>query len=189
MTNVLKPTSVKSKIVSVSEKLFTEKGVKTTSLANIANAAEISKGTLYYHYRSKDEIIFDIAEIHMSKIVSEIVYLVHNIPPNTTSQDMLLSVFQKIIGAKTRNTLHLHLLSTVIISNDKLKEKMLTKYKEWINEVMVGIKSFCKDYDDDHIVLSQMIVAILDGYLIQNIIGINSQYLSKTSGILSSIIE
>ena len=37
-------------------KLFTKKGVKETTIKDIAKAAKIAEGTLYRHYKSKDEM-------------------------------------------------------------------------------------------------------------------------------------
>lgn len=44
-------------ILSVSAKLFLEKGFDKTSMHDIAETAGISKGAIYHHFRSKDEII------------------------------------------------------------------------------------------------------------------------------------
>lgn len=42
--------------------LFSSLGVDGTSLADIAKACEISKGTLYYYYQSKDALVCACAE-------------------------------------------------------------------------------------------------------------------------------
>ena len=44
-------------ILSVSAKLFLQKGFDKTSMMDIATAAGISKGAIYHHFKSKDEII------------------------------------------------------------------------------------------------------------------------------------
>ncbi|MGG7060792.1 TetR/AcrR family transcriptional regulator, partial [Clostridium tertium] len=48
---------MKENILLAATKLMTKNGIKNTSLADIAKAVDISKGTLYYHYSSKDDLI------------------------------------------------------------------------------------------------------------------------------------
>ena len=49
-------------ILSVSAKLFLEKGFDKTSMQDIATTAGISKGAIYHHFKSKDEIIKSVME-------------------------------------------------------------------------------------------------------------------------------
>ena len=49
-------------ILSVSERLFLEKGFDKTSMKDIAETAGISKGAIYHHFQSKDEIIEAVME-------------------------------------------------------------------------------------------------------------------------------
>ena len=49
-------------ILSVSAKLFLEKGFDKTSMMDIAKTAVISKGAIYHHFQSKDEIIKSVTE-------------------------------------------------------------------------------------------------------------------------------
>ena len=49
-------------ILSVSAKLFLEKGFDKTGMQDIAKTAGISKGAVYHHFKSKDEIIRSVME-------------------------------------------------------------------------------------------------------------------------------
>ena len=49
-------------VLTVSAKLFLEKGFDKTSIQDIAEAAGISKGAIYHHFKSKDEIIRAVTE-------------------------------------------------------------------------------------------------------------------------------
>lgn len=55
-------TSVREAILSTAGSLFTRRGVHGTSLGDIAAEARLSKGTLYYYYPTKDELIVTIAQ-------------------------------------------------------------------------------------------------------------------------------
>ena len=46
----------KRKIFEASMKLFAEKGYDATSVEEITSVVGVAKGTLYYHFSSKEEI-------------------------------------------------------------------------------------------------------------------------------------
>ena len=54
-----KNDNVKAAILNAAERLLSRQ--PDVSLADIAKEAQISKGTLFYHYRSKTDIILDIS--------------------------------------------------------------------------------------------------------------------------------
>ena len=43
-------------------KLFSEKGFHNTTITQIADAAELGKGTIYWYWRSKEELAFSLVE-------------------------------------------------------------------------------------------------------------------------------
>src|SRR6478752_7646129 len=45
-------------IVAAALQLFSERGYQQTTVADIAEAAEVSKGTLFAYFRSKEDIVF-----------------------------------------------------------------------------------------------------------------------------------
>ena len=64
--------SVRDAILYTASSLFTQKGVHGTSLGDIAAEAKLSKGTLYYYYSTKDELIVTITDdclCHMTDIL------------------------------------------------------------------------------------------------------------------------
>ena len=51
-------TGIQQKIIQISSKKFAKNGFQKTSLSEIAKSAKISKGTLFYHYPSKEDLFF-----------------------------------------------------------------------------------------------------------------------------------
>ena len=51
-------------ILSVSEKLFLEKGYEKTTTQEIVNATGLSKGTLFHHFKSKEDILAGVLDKH-----------------------------------------------------------------------------------------------------------------------------
>jgi AcrR family transcriptional regulator len=55
-----KPISTRDRLVDVSLKLFNERGPDRVTTAQIAAAAEINEGNLYYHFKTKQALILAI---------------------------------------------------------------------------------------------------------------------------------
>ncbi len=47
-------------ILVSAEKLFREKGIKTTKMTDIARDCELGKSSLYFYFKSKDEIVWHL---------------------------------------------------------------------------------------------------------------------------------
>jgi AcrR family transcriptional regulator len=53
----------RERIIGAAWKLFREKGFAETTINDIINEAGISKGTFYYYFRSKDDLLDTLSEI------------------------------------------------------------------------------------------------------------------------------
>jgi AcrR family transcriptional regulator len=62
----------KANILEASIKVFAKKGVAKTKISDIAEAADIGKGTIYEYFRSKDEIFVASFHFFLEKVDSVI---------------------------------------------------------------------------------------------------------------------
>jgi TetR/AcrR family transcriptional regulator, cholesterol catabolism regulator len=60
----------RQEILRTAARLFQEQGYDATSMNDVAAALKLSKGGLYHHFQSKDEILFDIMS-HAMDITEE----------------------------------------------------------------------------------------------------------------------
>ncbi|WP_406414740.1 TetR/AcrR family transcriptional regulator (plasmid) [Streptomyces halstedii] len=60
----------RSKIIRAAAELFEKKGYAATTLSNITDAAAVTKGSLYHHFSSKEQVARELlrAQIPMSRI-------------------------------------------------------------------------------------------------------------------------
>jgi AcrR family transcriptional regulator len=58
----------RSRIQQVALELFTEQGYEATSLREIAERLGVTKAALYYHFRTKDDIIASLVEDRIAKM-------------------------------------------------------------------------------------------------------------------------
>jgi len=60
----------REKIFNAAARLFWRKGYKRTSLNDIARAARVNKGTIYYHFENKMAILFEITVSAIYEIIT-----------------------------------------------------------------------------------------------------------------------
>src|ERR1700754_2882276 len=51
------PNATRDRIISAASKLFYSEGIRAVSVDAVAEKAGLTKRTLYYHFRSKDDLI------------------------------------------------------------------------------------------------------------------------------------
>jgi TetR/AcrR family transcriptional regulator, cholesterol catabolism regulator len=60
----------RQEILRTAARLFQQRGYDATSMNNVAGALKLSKGGLYHHFQSKDEILYEIMN-HAMEITQE----------------------------------------------------------------------------------------------------------------------
>jgi len=158
-------------ILTVASRLISELGIKETSLKKISQEADISKGTLYYYYSAKEDIIYDIADRNLEQITDELIAWVNNVDANVLAETILKTLFEKILEAETRGKLHLYLLNDAITANSSLAEKFEKRYNDWRKTLIFGLNKVLPNKNRDNIALSYLIIALLDGLVIQKMCG------------------
>lgn len=78
----------RNEILDVADKLFTQKGFEGTSTNDILEEVGIARGTLYYHFKSKEDIMDALIERYNNKILSS---------AQAVAKDTTLSVYERII--------------------------------------------------------------------------------------------
>ena len=158
--------NMKEKILLTSIDLMTKNGINNTSLADIAREVNISKGTLYYHYASKDDIIFDIADNHLSIISEALLDCLKEINFHFTTEEFVLLVLKNISNIESTGRIHMYLICEAMMGNTALRERIGLKYVEWRTTLenqllqIISDKSYAKG-------ASFLLVSIVDGLVIQ----------------------
>ncbi|MGL1890650.1 MAG: TetR/AcrR family transcriptional regulator [Spirochaetaceae bacterium] len=78
MREVKNPEERKEDILTMSERLFFEKGYIPTTTNDIIKALGISRGLLYYHFESKEDILWHIVENRTRGLISKFDNIVNN---------------------------------------------------------------------------------------------------------------
>jgi AcrR family transcriptional regulator len=63
--------NMKEKIIETSIELFDQKGFKETSVQDIVEAIGVTKGTFYYYFKSKEELLKDICLTYIEDLIRQ----------------------------------------------------------------------------------------------------------------------
>lgn len=179
--------NIRADILIAASELMREKGVKETSLKEIAEKVGISKGTLYYHFSSKDDMIFEIADKHLTDVTDQLGKWVQDIDNDAAFEEVLTIVIERVSSLETRAQFHIYLLGEAIMNNQSLRERFNEKYNEWFQLVEATLKTHLQGKKMNVRVLSHLVVAILDGYSMQHLIGIESIPYEGTAKLIASL--
>lgn len=100
------PEERKAEILDTAERLFATKGYAQTTILDILNEIGIAKGTFYYYFKSKEEVMNSI----ISRIVDERVVIAKKI-----ANDPKLPAIQKM----------LNIIVSMCITNDEENVKLI----------------------------------------------------------------
>lgn len=79
--------STKESILHVADRLFSRFGFHKTSMDEIAKIARKAKGSLYYHFTSKEDLFREVVSIEIKKMKSQLISIIED-PDLTASEKM-----------------------------------------------------------------------------------------------------
>ncbi|MDR0497502.1 MAG: TetR/AcrR family transcriptional regulator [Treponema sp.] len=116
-----KPEVRKSEILDAAEKLFAAKGYEKATVNDILAAVNIAKGTFYYYFKSKEDVLNTIVQRRMDEGVERAQAVAAN--PNLEVHEKLLAV---IMALKSQNPMQENLPAILHEpDNVQLHQKML----------------------------------------------------------------
>jgi len=154
--------NLRDKILEIAQELLQKKSFSDISLNNIADGCGISKGTLYYYYKNKDDIIFDIYEKYIDSLWEELIVWINNKEKDTSLHRVAKFV---IIKGTDESGVRLNLINDATNGNEKLRKRMVEKYNSFVAAFYERLK---KEMDDEQAeFLSWLFLIMSDGVNIQ----------------------
>lgn len=180
----------REKILAAARMLMAEKGIKKTSLADIAREVGISKGTLFYHFASKDDLVNDILADHFTNLVNITKqYLPHHLKNNAPSK-ILEMLFDLFTNDYDITRLDLYLLQEGIQGNENINQKFLERKRNWRKAIAEELETSFKIKDPMHLsALSTMLLAMIDGLAIQVLVEPGSVNSDEVASTLAEMIK
>lgn len=166
----LEPEGTRKRIRSTAAALFTENGVHASSLADIAQAAKLSKGTLYYHYPSKEDLVLEIADHQFADITEAIYSWIDGINFHTPAREAIRALAAGLRGGGEASRLYFALLSEALREPGELRRLLRAKQKEWAVMIEVGALKLPGGDAQRFRAYSRGFLAMLDGFSLHMLI-------------------
>ncbi|ALX49802.1 TetR family transcriptional regulator [Lentibacillus amyloliquefaciens] len=133
----------KEKIIAVSTRLFIEKGFEKTSIQDISEALEMSKGAIYYHFKTKKDIIKAVREHKSNQVEETVEQWLHEIHAQS-AKEKLTHLLEKDLADQKAHSLD-HAFSTQMKSSDFIVSAM----KDSVNKSAPIIANIIKEGNAD----------------------------------------
>ena len=156
----------KRKIFEASMKLFAEKGYDATSVEEITATVGVAKGTLYYHFSSKEEIYNFLLEEGTKLLINNIDVKVSKLN-NSIDKLRSIALLQLRVITKYQNLITIY-LSQVWGSDQRNQkcQKYINDYISKINEIVEdGIKKGELKEGNSEIIASEIFAFTCAGFM------------------------
>lgn len=169
----------KGRILKSAKKLISEKGLQQASVREISKLAGVTTGSIYHHYKNKEEILYEVMDTSLSESHKILEEYIHDKTVNceTMNSDILDNVLKSFIDRfekDSENKIQLYLTVLGIEGNEEIKNKMIVKYNTWIVDVAQLLTLTYKDMTISKVnALSCVLLATIDGLILQNLIGVD----------------
>jgi len=170
-------TKVKETITQSAIKNFAKNGYANTKMDDIAKTADVSKGTLYLYFPSKEELFYSICKLSQKALIEERSALFKR--KESLAED--LANFYENYSEATRETQKFRVEALAeSIHNPKLRRILIQNRREFEESVTQFLKQMKKEGEFfqekvDLAALASGMIALYDGLYLSKIVGISHQ--------------
>jgi AcrR family transcriptional regulator len=159
-------------LLDVAPRLFLEKGYHATSIDDITQAAGLTKGALYWHFKSKEDLLDRILKEFETKFLDALVKEVKQVKEGGLARIQRMFRFSSVFAYHNRELCvsFTTLAAELVGAHHKMEPKIRRIYKRYqtfLSGLIADGKrdgTFDKDFDDELAALT--IMAMHDGTLL-----------------------
>jgi len=109
------PSRGRKELMAIAIDCFARYGYQGTSIDRIANAAGVTKGALYYHFRDKEELLFEAVKDRTVEFEERVV---GSVAPIADPAEALAQIGRVCVRIATRNNLRRFILTLMVEALD-----------------------------------------------------------------------
>ena len=171
---------VRSLIIDSAEILLTQKPFSEISLSELAVHAGVSKGTIYYHFKNKNEILFAITDKYLDAQWQELCEWTENTDKDTSLHRLVKYVLERdVSGVKLR----LPLFYDAMIGNEEIRTHLIRRYRSFAELIAEKISERTSKVSGEY--FAWLLLLMSDGLSIHQTIGNDSldteQFIRQTA--------
>jgi AcrR family transcriptional regulator len=183
-------SDVRMKIIVAAQEAIARHGVANTSLQIIADTAGISKGSLYYYFKTKDDILYSVFD-EDSRISRRIMqqYRAGRLSKKQLKEAIIGGIHERL-QKKSENRLHLYLAHEAMIGSEELMASYKAKYADWINDISEGFSiAFDVPNSPWTRLLAFFFICTMDGWCLQDLLDITAVKKKDALAVMTSIFS
>ena len=155
-------------ILKTASELFCNHGVHATSISDIAKAVKLSKGTVSYYYPSKDHLIYEVTEFHLSEVTDSLFSWMDEVLPGMPLAEAIERLFSLAFNTTDKCRLHICLLADAILGNAVIRKLLVDRMAKWRTMAEAGLlKIGCSQYRN----VADAIFVSLDSMILRRAMG------------------
>lgn len=174
-------TKIKEKIKKAAIKNFSKTGFAITKMDDIAKTADVSKGTLYLYFQSKEDLFESICKSNQQILIDKRSGLFQN--KNKTRHDLGIFYDNFLTALQDTQKIRIEALAESL-HNSKMK-KIIQKNRK---EIELSVEEFFKEMkktgffknETDLNPFSSGVIALFDGLVLSELVGTNHEDNKKT---------
>jgi AcrR family transcriptional regulator len=162
----------KQKIIDAAQRLIARQGVEKTSMRDIAEEAGMTTGAIYYYYKSKEELLYDVMD-YATAITSNVMQMrkMSSASPDAVLGEIARLTTQRLQAESVRR-LRYYLAYQAALGDEALRQKFATDYSAQAERTAQLFNYvFSTEQSDEDIYLAVLMVAALDGINLQQFMG------------------
>ncbi len=162
----------KQRIIEAAQRLIAVNGVEKTSMRLIAEEAGLTTGAIYYYYKSKEDLLYDVMD-YATTITSSV--MARQRQGTSTPAELLDEIrrliYNRLTGENPRDLLF-YLAYQAALGNEELRAKFAANYAAQANRTAELFNHVFETSPEEHdIYLAVLMIAALDGINLQQFSG------------------
>jgi AcrR family transcriptional regulator len=133
------PSRGRKELMAIAIDCFARSGYQGTSIERIASAAGVTKGALYYHFRDKEELLFEAVQDRIAEFEQRIL---GSVSPQTDPAGALAEIARVCVHIATKNNLRRFILTLMVEAldtNPQLSEAfrgILRRFRSYLSGII-----------------------------------------------------
>lgn len=161
----------KEQIITIATKLFSERGFEKTPLSAVCEVANVSKGLIFHHFKSKDELLREI----FKKTTETIIEINNFNDVNQTAKEKLKELLNSFFSQLEKDKLFFQFNLNMIVQ-PSTKELLKELIQERSDFILNSTRKIFDEIDaENSLAKSFMFISELDGIAL-NYLGIYKNF-------------
>lgn len=167
--------NIREKILTAATELLKESTFGDISLAKIAAKADVSKGSVYYYYKTKSDILYDVADAHLAQMYEDLERWVGDENKDTSLPRLIKYVIERGVS-DTGRSLRLNLIADASNGDDIIRDKLIGRYELFCEEIgrlifeRIPKKNTKYTKEEQTNFFGMLMIVLIDGLMIQSLL-------------------